>query len=1192
MARIPSIRGRNFRSAPNSNSGSGNTKLVVLLSFSALLVVGTTVYLRALSVVSGGLNAQMGMYERMMNQDRAGQRPNGRQGGRRKRDDRHPSLRREDFSAPHEMQLESDPRMSHDDADDDPAYPDNEHDDSQQETEPIQPILENAASSKQQNPPPTPPWHLASDPDDSFERIYLTPSEKKLYKNLRNLGKGGNVNKGNGIKSYFNPMCRHYRFDESMLPTVSVIMTTQNEPDDWVSISVESILARTPPHLLVEVIIVDDNGIPGEHGLPDNIRRNVDESEFVYLQSLSPKVKIVKHSNREGCARSRLAGARVATGEVLMFVDSHVEMLSATWYHHLAIAIVENPKTIAMQTIDVIDDLGTKDYGAGAGPLQYGIVNTEFWFGYQVDRFGDYMEPLYPQNFTKEEIDERAKFSYKAERPGNREPYETPFGPGSLFAIRADEFWRLGGYDEGLYVWGGENTELAFKIWMCGGRMIMVPCSRVGHMYRQHKEKDGRGALTRWPPDLPQEMTDRLGCAYKNGTYTGRFIVLKHPADNFTRITTRNNLRVMETWVGDHPAKRAYYKRLFGQETLKPEFQRFIDDWKVDPAAQKQVRIREENKCHDFEWWDKYVYMRLTGRHYPWHPDNKKYLQVSCGNHKAKSCALCPQGHGKDWCHGDCAWCSASDQCVDFDEAKKPQCRKSALSLEAAKKARKAEEKKAEEKKRERAKLPAGFDKYNLTISVVLPCGFEHEFFIRTAQSVFDETPDGILKEIVIVDDASDPPLKLLWSEEEAAKYSVKYVRLDSPAGLIGAKQAGAEAATGDIIVFFDCHVKPAKDYWVPYVKAIDENYRRVVIPVITSLNVDTWEEFNRPTSGGGMSKCYLTFDAEFKWTTDETPHVPIMSGGLLAMSRRWFFEIGGYDASMLGWGGENLDQSLRIWTCGGEIVSAPDSFVAHMWRDGTAKTKAKYKLGAGDAIKNRARAVKAHLGPWYGKTLTFPSFDQWRGRELDTSSITDGIAKLGCHDFEWYLDRFSYIYKDAGVLPKEVFQIEASSIAGAPQCLQLKKMGWTNYGNSDELELVDCLDGPPKEPKPQYWHLSSRLDDKTCCGSLRAWNTDQCIDGRSPKIGETKVSTYTCDLDSGIEAVLKPKNDREEEYVLALGRGTQHGVLCASVEDSALKIVGCANASTWKKRSPFTPLEYELLSADTKKKWENTQQP
>ena len=732
--------------------------------------------------------------------------------------------------------------------------------------------------------------------------------------------------------------------------------------------------------------------------------------------------------------------------------------------------------------------------------------------------------------------------------------------------------------------------------------MLMVPCSRVGHMYRQHKEKDGRGALTRWPPDLPQEMTDRLGCAYKNGTYTGRFIVLKHPADNFTRITTRNNLRIMETWVGDHPAKKAYYKRMFGQETLKPEFQKFIDDWKTDPAAQKQVRIKEENQCHDFEWWDKYVMMRLTGRHYPWHIDNKKYQQVNCGNHRAKSCDKCPQGNGRSWCHGDCAWCERSNSCVEFDDAKKPACKKIPTSPIA---------KRQPEKRPERALMPSGFDSHKMTISVVLPCGFEHDFFERTAKSVFDETPEGVLKEIVIVDDASDPPLKQVWSEEDAAKYDVKYVRLDSPAGLIGAKQAGAEAATGDIIVFFDCHVKPARDYWVPYVKQIHDNYKRVVIPVITNLNVDTWEEYNRPTGGGvsylihfvvptffhssneymamvsqGMSKCYLTFDAEFKWTTDDTPNVPIMSGGLLAISRKWFFEIGGYDKTMLGWGGENLDQSMRIWTCGGEIVSAPDSFVAHMWRDGTAKTKAKYKLGAGDASKNQARAVKAHIGPWFDKTLSFPKYSQFKGKDLDISVITDFTKKLGCHNFEWYLNKFNYIYRDAGVVPEEVFQIEASSTVEKPQCLKLKKMQWTNYGTPDELVLTDCIDGSTIEPKSQYWHLSNRGDDKKCCGGIRAWNTDQCIDGRSPHPTQDKVPTYSCDLASGLETSLKPKSGTSDEYLLALGKGGGHGKLCVGVEESKPIITICENASTWKKRNPFTPIEYELLSEETKKIW------
>ena len=38
-------------------------------------------------------------------------------------------------------------------------------------------------------------------------------------------------------------------------------------------------------------------------------------------------------------------------------------------------------------------------------------------------------------------------------------------------------------------------------------------------------------------------------------------------------------------------------------------------------------------------------------------------LGVSCGNHKALTCSGCPQGHGKRWCNGDCAW--VNDQCIE-----------------------------------------------------------------------------------------------------------------------------------------------------------------------------------------------------------------------------------------------------------------------------------------------------------------------------------------------------------------------------------------------------------------------------------------------------------------------------------------------------------------------------------------------
>ena len=59
--------------------------------------------------------------------------------------------------------------------------------------------------------------------------------------------------------------------------------------------------------------MVDDNGMPGRHGLPHNIRKNVDEDEMELIKGLSPKVKVIQHENREGCARSRLSGAKVAT---------------------------------------------------------------------------------------------------------------------------------------------------------------------------------------------------------------------------------------------------------------------------------------------------------------------------------------------------------------------------------------------------------------------------------------------------------------------------------------------------------------------------------------------------------------------------------------------------------------------------------------------------------------------------------------------------------------------------------------------------------------------------------------------------------------------------------------------------------------------------------------------------------------
>lgn len=162
--------------------------------------------------------------------------------------------------------------------------------------------------------------------------------------------------------------------------------------------------------------------------------------------------------------------------------------------------------------------------------------------------------------------------------------------------------------------------------------------------------------------------------------------------------------------------------------------------------------------------------------------------RTSCGGHFAPTCGECG---GQSMCNGDCQWCV--EACVS-----KGACHPADTITVGG---RVWKPPSPEQWEREPG-LPV------LTLTVVLPCAFENEFMERTVRSLHATTPADVLHEIIVVDDGSKPPLEPGFPN--ASQYKVLFLRHEESVGLIGAKHAGASAATGDVIVFLDCHVKAA----------------------------------------------------------------------------------------------------------------------------------------------------------------------------------------------------------------------------------------------------------------------------------------------------------------------------------------------------------------------------------------------
>ena len=125
------------------------------------------------------------------------------------------------------------------------------------------------------------------------------------------------------------------------LPSVTVIITYRNEPRSTLLRTLVSVLERSPEDALAEIILVDDNNDDQEVGLE--------------LAKVG-KVRLVRNEEREGLIRSRVVAAKLAVGEVLVFLDSHCEVQPG-WLPPLLASVTRDRTTIASPIIDNINFL-------------------------------------------------------------------------------------------------------------------------------------------------------------------------------------------------------------------------------------------------------------------------------------------------------------------------------------------------------------------------------------------------------------------------------------------------------------------------------------------------------------------------------------------------------------------------------------------------------------------------------------------------------------------------------------------------------------------------------------------------------------------------------------------------------------------------------------------------------------------
>uniref|UniRef100_H2SDL4 Polypeptide N-acetylgalactosaminyltransferase n=1 Tax=Takifugu rubripes TaxID=31033 RepID=H2SDL4_TAKRU len=355
------------------------------------------------------------------------------------------------------------------------------------------------------------------DEKDYLSRKLLKPGDDPYRDHAFNVQESDRLGGERAIRDTRHYRCASMSYDAE-LPSTSIIITFHNEARSTLLRTVKSVLMRSPPSLVQEIILIDDFS---------------SDPEDCQLLAQIPKVRCLRNVRREGLIRSRVRGANAASASILTFLDSHCEV-NTDWLQPMIQRVKEDHTRVVSPIIDVIS-LDNFAYLAASADLRGGFD--------------------WSLHFKWEQI----PIEQKMARSDPTQPIRTPVIAGGIFVMDRSWFNRLGQYDTRMDIWGGENFELSFRVWMCGGSLEILPCSRVGHVFRK-----------RHPYDFPE-------------------------GNALTYI--KNTRRAAEVWMDEY--KQYYY-------SARPSAQ-----GKVYGSITDRVALRKRLNCKPFRWYMENVYPEL-----------------------------------------------------------------------------------------------------------------------------------------------------------------------------------------------------------------------------------------------------------------------------------------------------------------------------------------------------------------------------------------------------------------------------------------------------------------------------------------------------------------------------------------------------------------------------------------------------